>query len=318
LRFDVVGHSMRQRFLALLLLLMPLAATAQPHVVVSIKPLQLIAAAVAEPGQQVSLLIDPRQSHHDYQLRPSERRLLAEADVVFWIGPALESFLRRPLGSLSPAVQVEALGESSDLDEHDHAHEAEGPHHHHDHGGVDPHSWLSPAQAVGMAWRMADVLAARDPARAARYRANAGRFEQATLALDAELARQFAAVTNPRPYLVMHDAYGHFERRYGLARAATYTATPEQQPGARHMVELRGQFMRGEIGCVLREAPYRAGPLEAALAGAPNVRVVDLDLLGAEVAPGPDGYLQFLQRFAEAMLTCLQPGAIVTDSPPRP
>jgi zinc transport system substrate-binding protein len=53
----------------------------------SIKPVQLIVAAIAGDRAQVDVLLPATTSPHLYQLRPSDRQALSDADKVFWIGP---------------------------------------------------------------------------------------------------------------------------------------------------------------------------------------------------------------------------------------
>src|SRR5690606_41809470 len=79
-----------------LLLSSPLAA-ATPGVVTTIKPLQLIAAAVLEDVAAPEVLLPPAASQHNYALRSSDRRLLAVAYRDHWVGPDLDRFLPRLL-----------------------------------------------------------------------------------------------------------------------------------------------------------------------------------------------------------------------------
>src|SRR5690554_3655229 len=119
-----------------LLLSFPLHA-ATPHVLATIKPLQMIAAAVLEDIAEPGVLLPPAASPHNYALRPSDRRQLAEADRVYWVGPELERFLQRLLEDQSTARrldQVPGLTLRYFGDEHGHAHSHEHDHHHdHEH-----------------------------------------------------------------------------------------------------------------------------------------------------------------------------------------
>ncbi|MHB1400618.1 MAG: metal ABC transporter solute-binding protein, Zn/Mn family, partial [Trichloromonadaceae bacterium] len=69
------------------------AATPQgPRVVVSIKPLHSLVAGVMQGVAEPQLLLQGGSSPHGYVLRPSEARLLNEAQLVVWVGHQLESF----------------------------------------------------------------------------------------------------------------------------------------------------------------------------------------------------------------------------------
>lgn len=285
-----------QLLLSALLLAWQMAAIAGPQsqVLTSIKPLQLIAVAVTDEPGEVSLLLDPRRPHHEYQLRPSERSRLEHADVIFWVGPGLETFLQRPLASLPDSIRVVPLLTGADAQAH------AG----HDHAHSDAHIWLDPDQAIAIARRMAVVLGELAPVESSRWQANAERFAVELRAADEQL-RQRLAGKRLRSYLVMHDAYGHFEASHGLQRAATLSVTPEQQPGARHLLEIRRQFEEGEIQCVFREPQYDSKSLQALLQ-AYSPRVATLDPMAISAPVTREGFVEFYAEFGRSVAACLE------------
>ena len=83
-----------------------------PQVVVSIKPIHSLVAGVMAGVGEPDLLIAGGGSPHSYALRPSQAQALQEADVVFWVGEALETFLAKPLASLPRDARLVALHEA--------------------------------------------------------------------------------------------------------------------------------------------------------------------------------------------------------------
>jgi zinc transport system substrate-binding protein len=84
------------------------------RVLTSVKPLQLIAAAVQDGVGQPDVLLPPGASPHHYALRPSDVRNVREVELLYWIGPDLESFLPRVLaGRTKPSVSVQDLPQMS-------------------------------------------------------------------------------------------------------------------------------------------------------------------------------------------------------------
>jgi zinc transport system substrate-binding protein len=86
------------------------------------------------------LLVPGGASPHGFSLRPSDAAALQDADIVFWIGPQLETFLPRALDTLSgdavapPLIDTEGLTlwpvrEGGAWEGHDHGHD-----HGHDQG----------------------------------------------------------------------------------------------------------------------------------------------------------------------------------------
>ena len=87
-------------------------AAALDGVVASIKPIHSLVAGVMEGVGQPALLVQGGASPHTYALRPTDAEALQSAKLVFWIGPALEAFLEKPLGTLSSGATVVELDEA--------------------------------------------------------------------------------------------------------------------------------------------------------------------------------------------------------------
>lgn len=95
---------------AALATLLAAPALAEVRVLTSIKPLQLIAAAVQDGTGTPEVLLPPGASPHHYALRPSDIRRLGEAELFYWVGPDLEGFLPRVLeGRQRPSVALQDL-----------------------------------------------------------------------------------------------------------------------------------------------------------------------------------------------------------------
>jgi zinc transport system substrate-binding protein len=127
-------------------------AAEPPKVVTTIPAVHSIVSGVmtgvAEPG----LLIPGGASPHSYSLKPSDARALADANLVVWVGPALETFLSEDLETLAPdakhlefmdadGVVLRETREGGVWAAHDHAahggHDDHEGHAHHD--GHDDH-----------------------------------------------------------------------------------------------------------------------------------------------------------------------------------
>jgi zinc transport system substrate-binding protein len=262
------------------------AADARLHIVTTIKPLQLLVNAIVGDDQPVDVLLDPSMSPHDYQLRPSERRKLDRADVVFWIGPNMETFMMPVLSALDRRVTIVTLQDKADAG--------------------DPHLWMDPVLAAAMGHRIADALEKLAPTSDRRWQANANRLQERLLAEDKHLREQIAANGRPRGYLVAHDAYSRFEARYGLSHRAALTDSSDMPPSAQHIARIEAALRAGEISCVMREPAATPKLLRTLLQGR-EVRVEVIDAMALEVSPGVDAIVDFYRRLGAAVSRCLQP-----------
>ena len=123
-------------------------ALADVKVVASIKPVHSLVASIMEGAGSPEILVDGAASPHTYSLKPSQARSLADADVVFWVGPSLEPFLEKPLetiaeGSTSvalddaPGLTLLEVREGGTFEAQDHDHEGHDDHAEHDHDDHD-------------------------------------------------------------------------------------------------------------------------------------------------------------------------------------
>jgi zinc transport system substrate-binding protein len=168
---------------------------------------------------------------------------------------------------------------------------------------INPHLWLDPRNAQAMVRAIAAALARADPAHAPAYRANAARLTAELAALEERLTARLAPVRD-RPFLVYHDAYPYFVRRFGLNTLGEITTTPERAPGARRILEVRSRLRAAGAVCVFSEPSFQPRLLETVTADS-DARTGVLDPLGAGLTPGPGLYLALLRNLATALVDCL-------------
>ncbi|WP_267273511.1 zinc ABC transporter substrate-binding protein [Pseudomonas putida] len=298
------------RFLALFVAFIALSAQADVRVLTTIKPLQQIAAAVQEGVGSPDVLLPPGASPHHYALRPSDVRRVGDADLLYWIGPDMENFLARVLGSRSkatvavqslPGMKLRHFGEDShshkeeDHDDHDHDHRP---------GSLDAHLWLSSANARVIAAKMAADLAHVDPANAARYQSNLKAFDERLDALDGRIKARVTGIAG-KPYFVFHEAFDYFEAEYGLKHAGVFSVASEVQPGAQHVAAMRKRLQEVGKTCVFSEPPLRPRLAETLTAGLP-VRLAELDALGGTDTVDGKGYERLLEKLGGDLAGCLE------------
>lgn len=300
---------MRLILFAVLLLpfLSTIASAAPPRVLATIKPIHSLVAAVMDGVASPELLIAGAASEHTYVLKPSDAAKLAAANVVFWVGPDLETFLSDPLRNLAAGGHIVALEKAPGLTLYA---AREGglwptPAEKAQNRAINPHIWLDPDNAAVLVREIAAVLAAQDPADAARYRANAAAQIARLSALDAGLRQQLAAVQG-RPFLVYHDAYPYFTAHYRLDSIGAVTVEPGRPVGPRRVADLREIITAGKAICLFRE-PQFPPALLSTLANGTTVRIGVLDPIGADLKAGPDLYEQLMTDMAHSFIACLSP-----------
>jgi zinc transport system substrate-binding protein len=277
---------------------------AMPQVVVTIKPIHALVSGVMEEVGQPDLLLQGGESPHHYNLRPSQMRRLHNAQLVVWIGPAIETFLEKALTTLSHKTKRLRLSKIAGLTllaaRKSGAWEME----HHSGLHTDPHIWLDPHNAKVMVQSIAQALSQIDRNNAPRYSINANRLILALEQLDQALKRQLAPVKNI-PYLVFHDAYQYFEHRYKLTAVDAISISPDTRPSAKRLYQLRARIKKQQIHCVFSE-PQLQSNLIATLIENTSARRGILDPLGAKLTVGKNAYFSLLHNLAQSLIQCLE------------
>ncbi len=323
-------RSFRVALISAVLAAVPVAtAHAEVKVVVSVKPIHSLVAGVMAGVGSPALIVQGAGSPHTYSLKPSQAAQMESADVIFWVGHNMEAFLEKPLESLGGKARVVelmdtdgltqlAIREGGPFEGHDHDHDAK-QHDDHDHGDakhddhddhgdhaegeVDAHIWLDPMNAKVLVGEIAHNLAEADPANAATYKANADSMSAQIDEMSGKVTETLAPVRE-RPFIVFHDAYQHFETRFGLQAAGSITVSPEVVPGAARVQEIRDRVRDLGAVCVFSE-PQFTPQMVSVVTEASDANQGVLDPLGAELAPGPDLYVALIENMADSMAACL-------------
>ena len=286
--------------------------SANAAVVASIKPLGFIASAIADGVTNTEVLLPDGASEHDYALKPSDVKRLQGADLVVWVGPDMEAFMQKSVRQLPEQKQLElsALatvkpllmkGSDDDGSDHDHGDKSDEDHHH---GDYNLHIWLSPEVAQRSAVAIHDKLVELMPEHRAKLDANLRDFTSGLADADKQVGSVLAPVKG-KGYFVFHDAYGYFEKHYGLTPLGHFTVNPEIQPGAQRLHKIRTELVEHKAVCVFAEPQFRPAVIHAVAQGT-QVRTGSLDPLGIGVVLGKDSYMQFLTQLSDQYASCLK------------
>jgi len=276
------------------------AFAAPPKVATSIKPVQALVKMVMGALGDPDLVIPATASPHTFTLKPSQARMLEDAEVAFWIGPELETTLIGPLDKLAGKAQVVELLKTPGLrlirfdeDTHD------------GHGGVDPHIWLAPSNARKMVKHIAEVLSEIDPPNATVYAKNAKKARQRITILSRK-TMEYVIQMRYTPYLVQHDGFGYLALEFGFNEVGHIQTTPGREPGAKHVADILRLIKTENVKCLLHE-PQFAPKLAQRLKAETGIALREVDPMGIHLSLSETTYVRIIQGIIASMETCLQP-----------
>ena len=315
------------------------SVNAEIKVVASIKPIHSLASYLMDGIAKPDLIVDGYASPHGFALKPSHAKMLQNADLIFWVGEDLESFLEKPLSSIAKkAEKIELMGikglnvlkfrernifddhddhghddhgkKEDDHDDHDHDdhgkkdghddHDDHDGHEGHAHGEFDPHIWLDPMNAKVILNEMVEHLIENDAKNASKYKSN---LKKALKEIDKLNKDVKAELSKSTASIVFHDAYQYFEERYNVNILGAFTVNTDVMPGAEQLAEIREIIEHDKVACVFSEPQFNPDIINA-VAKDMKIKTGVVDPLGATLDPGKDLYFNLIRNMSASFKGC--------------
>ena len=185
-------------------------------------------------------------------------------------------------------------GEKKDHDDHGDGHEG------HHHGEFDAHIWLDPANAKEMLHEIAHELADLDPANADKYESNA---DNTIKSIDDMISSVNSSINKDAKFIVFHDAYQYFEKRFGVATAGALTLNTDVLPGAKQISEIQEVIAEREIKCIFSEPQFNPKIIET-IAQDTGIKTGVLDPLGSIFDAGKSQYFTLINDIGNKLKGC--------------
>ena len=288
------------------------SSKAEIQVVTSIKPLHSLASMIMQGVGEPKLIVDGNTSPHNFSLKPSHAKILQTADIVFWIGEDIETFLEKSLSSLSKKAKVIELMQISqikklkfreknifEVSHDDHGHKKHDDHGH-AHGEFDPHIWLDPMNAKIILKEMTKELILLDKKNASKYKAN---LRNAHIKIDKLVMDINFKINKSAKYIVFHDAYQYFENRFGLKTLGALTVNTDILPGAEQLKNIRNLIKKEKAKCIFSEPQFNPKIIKA-IAKDTNIKTGVFDPLGADLKNNEDLYLKLIINLSNSLKKC--------------
>jgi zinc transport system substrate-binding protein len=316
--------------LSLLMIFTP--ANAEIKVVTSIKPIHSLASYLMDGVGKPDLIVDGFNSPHGFSMKPSHAKMLQNADLIFWIGEDLESFLEKPLNSIAKKaekielIEIKGLNvlkfrERNIFDEHDHDdhakkeddhddhddhdkkeddHDDHDGHEGHGHGEYDPHIWLDPINAKVILKEMTEHLIENDLKNASTYKSN---LDKALNDIDKLTIDVMTELNESTSSIVFHDAYQYFEERFNVKILGAFTVNTDVMPGAEQLSEIREIIEHDKVKCIFSEPQFNPDIIKV-VAKDMNIKTGVVDPLGATLNPGKDLYFDLIRNMSASFKGC--------------
>lgn len=287
-------------------------------IVTSFYPMYILTANIAKDIDGVSVvnMTEPQTGClHDYQLSPSDIKILERADIFVINGAGMESFLDKVMSQLPDLKIIEASKGIELLENHEHENErdeqhAQDDHGHQDHDGhfhssVNPHVWVSISGAIDEVKNIADSLIEIDPSNKDAYRKNSQEYIQRLENLKDEMHYELKDIKT-RDIVTFHEAFPYFAREFDLNIVAVVKVDPDSEASAGELAKTIKAIEELEAKVIFVEPQYSTKVAES-IASQTGAKIYTLD----PIVTGPkdaqlDSYEEIMRENLKVLTEALK------------
>jgi len=195
------------------------------NVIVSILPQQTFLKAIGGGKVNITLMVQPGNSPHTYEPRPSQMKSVSKAELYLAIDVEFEDVWLQKFKNLNTKMQVIDIAEgvpkismhTSEVNSNEKkSHDAHAHHHESD----DPHIWTAPHNVKIIAQNIYEALIKVDAKNKAYYLDNLKIFLQDIERTHLEIEKILSSLKQNRSFMVFHPSWGYFAKAYGLKQIA--------------------------------------------------------------------------------------------------
>jgi zinc/manganese transport system substrate-binding protein len=235
------------------------AAFAEPlKVVASFTIIADFARNVGGNRVAVTTIVGPDGDAHVYEPKPADAVAMVGADVVLVNGLHFEGFLQRLVEASATKASIVTLTagvtpinfkpEFADADAAEGADTSDGK------AVVDPHAFQSIANARIYVKNIADAFCAADSDGCVSYQTNAAAYTKKLDALEGDVNAAIQSIPEAkRVVITSHDAFGYFEKAYGLTFLAPQGVSTDAEPSAADVARLVEQVRQDKAAAIFVE-----------------------------------------------------------------
>jgi len=272
-------------------------------IVVTIKPLYSLVAHLTEGVETPVLLMQQTQSAHHFTMKPSQRRLLANAKMIIWLGPQLENTLSNIIQQQSTLTIT--TSQAKDLKLLNLRHKLSHQHTQAESNlsrMIDPHIWLSTENAAAISRQIARFLIEYDAENTVTYQHNLNallkKIEQTRYYIEQTLENK------QQPFIVFHDAFQYFEVENNLNYVDSISFSDENNSSLSHIQKIKNTIKKDNIRCLLYQQPKPA--VINALIKQTGIQAIALDPLGLKTNNDKEAWFAIMRQLALNFEHCLK------------
>ena len=264
---------------ALLLLAGCQKTASKPEIVTSFEPMYEFTKAIVGDKVKIENIVPSNQEVHEFEPSAKEVATMTNAQAIVDNSNDLEKWAEKVN---TKGIKIEA---SKNVDKI----------------SGDPHTWISPKQAIIEVNTIAEELEKKFPDDKATFKKNTANYVAQLKKLDSE----FDTLKNAKQktFITQHEAFAYLARDYGLNEIAIAGLDPEVEPSAATLAKLKVEMEKADLKNVYFEGNANSKIAEtlAKSVGAKLIGINTVEGLSDQQKKDGDTYLTLMQENLTAL-----------------
>ena len=295
----------RRLFLGLIFLISININAAQqiPNIVVSIKPIHSIVSALMNGVSKPQLLLDSNDSAHTFHLKPSQLKLLSNADLLITIGDSFESGLSKVIRNIDQNYRLN-LSEIKELQIYDFRDHNEIEHDEHDEHDKDLHLWLDVGNVQIIAEKIKQKLIEINPSNKEKYNTNYLELKSKLNQLEEKIQFQLEPIKST-PFAIYADILQYFEKNFDLNKPVIIAPYHGARLSINRVIKAKNKMKNQKTRCLIYGSENTSKQINVLTEGL-DIKAHSVDILGVKLEPGSEQYFDLMKEISNQLASCLE------------
>ena len=279
--------------------------SAQPatNVVVSIRPIHSIVSALMEGVSEPRLLLDSNDSAHTFHLKPSQLKLLSNADLLITIGDSFESGLSKVIRNIDQNYRLN-LSEIKELQIYDFRDHNEIEHDEHDEHDKDLHLWLDVGNVQIIAEKIKQRLIEINPSNKEKYNTNYLELKSKLNQLEEKIQFQLEPIKST-PFAIYADILQYFEKNFDLNKPVIIAPYHGARLSINRVIKAKNKMKNQKTRCLIYGSENTSKQINVLTEGL-DIKAHSVDILGVKLEPGSEQYFDLMKEISNQLASCLE------------
>jgi len=247
------------------------------------------------------LLLNSNESAHAFHIKPSQLKLLSNADLLITIGDSFEIGLSKVIRNVDQNNRLN-LSEIKELqlynfrkDDEDDAHAEHNK---------DLHLWLDVNNVQIIAEKIKQRLVRINPSNKEQYETNYLELESKLNQLEEKIQFQLEPIKST-PFAIYADILQYFEKNFDLNKPVIIAPFHGARLSINRVLKAKNKMKNEKTRCLIYGPENTSKQINILTEGL-DIKAYSVDILGVKLESGSEQYFDLMKEISNQLASCLE------------